>query len=122
MFKFFRKSQSAIESEILNTGLLLSLEWGKYWLKPINDRLIKKYPQITDAKAEEVNSICKGAREYGVSLVYELAEDLNEKIRIKDFRLPYKTKYPWVSEKVLSSVYNQGMYYAWKDGYLGKMG
>ena len=45
--------------EILNVGLDFSMEFGKNWLQPINQRLKNKFLELSSDELEECNNICK---------------------------------------------------------------
>ena len=99
-------------TETLNIALNLSLKWGEDWLKPIQVRIQKLFPEITDDEADTLNRWCIEAREYAFALVEEeyplvMAHQTGTAMeRVKE-------KYPQIDEHNLATLYNQGMYYAW---------
>ncbi|OUS25883.1 hypothetical protein A9Q98_11325 [Thalassotalea sp. 42_200_T64] len=49
MFEWFRKrKQPYDEIQILNDGLIYAMEFGENWLKQIQSRLIKLYPELSE--------------------------------------------------------------------------
>jgi hypothetical protein len=59
----------ADESKILNCGLHLAMEWGENWLRPIQQRLAKRFPQLTQSELYHYDSECRAAMEFGFSLL-----------------------------------------------------
>src|SRR5687768_99590 len=103
-FKLFAK-QTATESEILNSGLKLAMEFGKNWLQPIQNRLLKKYDFLTTEQLERYNLICKEVLQDGNHFIYNTLSNLIEKdVTIKRSELKHKydnfilEKYHWVSK------------------------
>lgn len=112
-----------LKAEILNDGLDMSMAFGPDWLKPIQERLGKKYPEITEEKLDEYNQICSKARDDGNDFIYRTLEkmaELKQTITSADLEYQLKTfmttKYLWISKENLNRLFSQGCYYAWKDG------
>ena len=111
------KKQEAVDvspfsAELLNVALDMSLEWGKNWFAPIQDRIREAYPELSPEDADILDSWCIEAREYAYALVeeeYPMALR-NEKGTAMD---RVQQKYPQIDKKNLSHLYSQGMYYAW---------
>lgn len=55
-------------SEQLNVALDMSLEWGEYFLVPVNERILKMYPDLTAEDAECLNRWCDEVKNYAVWL------------------------------------------------------
>ena len=91
------------------------MAFGKHWLEPIQSRLIKKYPELTKVEQDEFNSICQEAKHYGHDKMYKFAENEGKNISREAFSELFLSKYPWVNNKILKYVYNQGLYYVYKD-------
>ncbi|UTW65368.1 hypothetical protein KFE94_11960 [bacterium SCSIO 12643] len=108
----------ALLDEILNSGLNLSMEFGKNLRQPINNRLIKLFPNLSNSQLEMYNSECSCARDYGLNLIYDLYSKNTWKVDGKkienEFCNNFKNKYPWVSDSNLVRLFNQGSYYACK--------
>ena len=103
--------------EILNIALDMSMEFGENWLKPINDRLHKKYPEISSEDLEAINSICKEVNKFANDYVYKSGSVINKEISFVDFKkfkVDILLKYIWISESNLSHLYSQSYYYAMK--------
>lgn len=108
-------SAQASHDEVLNAGLNLAMEWGEDWLKPIQDRLGLLYPAMSQAERDEANSTCQAAMKFGHGSVYELASASGKDTKASDFERIMKHRYSWVDSRNLARLFNQGMYYAWKD-------
>ena len=116
MFEWiFRKKQPYKNNEILNIGLNMSLAFGKNWLKPIQERLTKIFPELTPEELDSYNDICIKARDYGHNILYSVADTDGFNMKQSEFNSLYLNKYPWVTKKNLKHLYNQGMYYVYKD-------
>ena len=103
--------------EILNYGLQLSMEFGKNWLKPINERLAIKFPDLNRQQQEECNMICKKVHQIAHNYVIENPVHSNLGIEFVDFyqfRLFILAKYGWLSTTNLQRLYSQSCYYAYK--------
>jgi hypothetical protein len=62
------------EQALLNYALDLAQEWGGDWLKPVQERLRKAYPEMTQDELDRLNSIAQAAMKAGHELVYSMAE------------------------------------------------
>ncbi|KFC22242.1 hypothetical protein [Epilithonimonas lactis] len=103
--------------EILNVALNMSMEFGENWLKPIHERLNKKYPEISSENLEKINSICKEVNKFANDYVYESGSVINQEISFVDFNIfkdDILLKYSWISKNNLNRLYNQSCYYAMK--------
>lgn len=103
--------------EILNTALEMSMEFGENWLKPIHERIHKKYPNISSEDLDELNSICKKVNQSANNYVYENVSVINGEIKFVDFdkfKNDILLKYNWISKINLSHFYSQSCYYAMK--------
>jgi hypothetical protein len=97
--------------EILNVGLDLALEWGKDWLEPIQQRLAKKYPRLTEEELDGYNAVCRQAMDFSHSSVGDLADTRGLDVPYEEFVKLIRARLPWISDKNLSRAYSQGMYY-----------
>jgi len=111
----FGKKKPYNEIEILNFGLKLAMSFGKDWLKPIQPRLAKIYPDLTETELNIVNARCQEAMKFGHDTVYSMAEVKGKETNKEDFVRLFKGKYPWVNSANTNGVFSQGMYYAYKD-------
>jgi hypothetical protein len=106
------KGMSASSTEIFQKAMDLSLEWGKEWLKPINDRIRATYPSLTEAEAEELNRKCKEIQKYcWDDLCWKEADGLITQPKIV---AAMKARYPELSDANLNRLISQGYYYARK--------
>lgn len=112
------------ESDILNSGVLLAMKFGKDWLQPIQERLGRKYKFLSIAELDSYNAICKEVMDSSHRFVYDTlanCEKANTTITNKDLKESHRhylsTKYSWLTKSSIKYLLNQGMYYARKDGY-----
>jgi hypothetical protein len=106
------------EQALLNYALDLAQEWGAHWLKPVQERLRKAYPEMTQEELDRLNSIAQAAMKAGHELVYSMAE---QREKGKDpqqsvWQEAYLKEFPWVDRDNLGHLFSTGMYYAWRDG------
>jgi hypothetical protein len=97
--------------EILNAGLNLAMEWGEDWLKPIQQRLARKYPGLTEEELNSYNEICRKAMKLSHSGIEDLSNKYGIDVPYEFFVKHIQGKLPWITEKNLSRAYSQGMYY-----------
>ncbi len=106
-----------LSKEILNVTLDMSMEFGENWLKPIHERLHKKYTEISSEDLEKINSICKEVNKFANDYVYKSGSVINKEISFVDFKkfkVDILLKYNWISASNLSHLYSQSCYYAMK--------
>ncbi|HEX5718619.1 MAG TPA: hypothetical protein VF179_20835 [Thermoanaerobaculia bacterium] len=108
-----------LRSQVLNDGLRLAMEWGEYFLRPIQERLSKLYPELSKEQLDEYETICRAAMEYGHGQMYELAEKSDDSTDREEFRLILALRYPWLDPENVAKLFDQGMYHASRDGYPG---
>jgi hypothetical protein len=104
------------EEALLNYALDLAQEWGDHWLQPIQDRLSKTYPDLTQKELNTYNTVAKKAMHYGYDLVYSMARQHGKNVDETQWKKEYLSRYPWVNDKNLKHLFSIGNYYAWKDG------
>ncbi len=103
--------------EILNYGLDLSMEFGENWLKPINQRLHNKFPNLNSFELEEYNLACKEVNRIANNFVFENPVKNENELNFVDFSVFenfMKQKYYWISIENTKRLYNQSCYYAYK--------
>lgn len=103
------------ETEILNVGLEMALEWGENFGKPIQPRLAERYPNLNEKQLDGYSEICKKVKSLGFDLIYELYPKGGVDSARGNWRQEILEQYPWVCEQNLSHIYSQGCYYAWRD-------
>lgn len=67
--------------KFLNVGLDFSMEFGENWLKPINQRLQRKFPDLNSDELEECNNICKEVNRIAHHFVFD--NPVENKIKLK---------------------------------------
>ncbi|PZP38666.1 MAG: hypothetical protein DI598_20510 [Pseudopedobacter saltans] len=106
-----------LNPEILNIGLDFSMEFGENWLKPINQRLLNKFPNLNLVELEKYNSVCKEVNNIANDFVYDNPAK-NEKeltfIEFSKFENFMLQNFSWISKENLKRLYNQSCYYAYK--------
>lgn len=122
MFSWLRRALGAAAATsprdaLLNEGLKLAMEWGQDFLEPVQGRLGARHPDLSGDQLDELNATCQAAMKFGHDFVYGLAQKSGGNTRYADFEPAMKARYPWVDAKNVGRLFNQGMYYAWKDGY-----
>ncbi|MBK7183411.1 MAG: hypothetical protein IPH89_10965 [Bacteroidetes bacterium] len=123
IFDFIFSKKTATRDEILNHGLKLALKWGKVWLTPIQSRLSRKFPFLSQSELDDYNQLCRQTMDIGFGFVRETLENsYDKKLEIKEEKLKYDfNKYmleinPWINNSNLRQIFSQGLYYSWKDG------
>src|SRR4051812_11279273 len=108
----------SMDAEVLNTGLDMAMAFGEFWLKPIQDRLHKRYPHLSEAELEDYNEQCQKAMKFGHSELPDCWRGAGSKqeAAFQLFRERVLFLYPWVSAANLQHLFSQGCYYAFKDG------
>jgi hypothetical protein len=109
-----------MESHILNTGLDMAMEWGEHWLQPIQERLHKHYPHLSQTELDQYNEQCQAAMKYGhreVPICWQESAG-KESAAQKLFDKRMRDHYPWVTSDNIGRLFSQGCYYAWKNGEL----
>lgn len=118
MILFIRNSQSE-KSKILNKGLRLAMQFGKNWLNPVNERLKKLYPFLSDVTIDEYSSTCANVLNDGINYI---AKTLSEAPNTpnKELSQLYNSfiiqSHPWISKSNTKALYKQALYYAHHDG------
>ena len=103
--------------KIANYGLSFSMEFGQNWLKPINERLSEKYPELLPVELEQYNKLCKEVNTYANDFIRNNPTKQNEKLiflPFEKFKKVIHKKYVWINEDNLKQLYSQSCYYAWK--------
>lgn len=54
-----------MDTALLNEGLAMGMEFGTNWLQPIQKRLAKKHPQLSQAELDEYDRVCREAMNFG---------------------------------------------------------
>jgi hypothetical protein len=81
-----------------NHALHLAQEWGKDWLKPIQARLKRDFPDLDDAEADRLNALAQGAMRAGHDAVYDMASVGRTSLKFEDWRDRFAPHYPWIDD------------------------
>jgi hypothetical protein len=108
------------DSKILNMSLELTLEWGEYWLAPIQERIMLKLPSLSSSQADFLDSFSKEVqKDINLFIKKTLERKRIESEQLNEIVLSYiNEKYSWINEDNIAKLFSQGCYYAWKDGLL----
>lgn len=88
--------------EIANYRLSMSMEFGENWLKPINERLSKKYPKLLLVELEKYNKLCNEVNTYANDFIYNNPVKNNKEVTFipfKDFKQEILKKYTWINDE-----------------------
>lgn len=100
---------------LLNRALMMAQDWGDDWLEPIQERLGKEYPHLTQENLNRLNAVAQEAMKYGHELVYSMAEKQDRAdISQSNWKTAFSARYPWVNAENLAKLFSTGMYYARK--------
>lgn len=110
------------EAEILNTGLQLAMEFGENWLKPIQQRLFRRYNFLSKEELDKYNLICKLALEDGIRFIQNTLTNLDSRqqyIGERELKLELavfmRKKYTWINNQGIERVFNQSCYHSWNQ-------
>lgn len=97
--------------DMMNHALVLATEWGENFRKPIDERMLLKYPELTAEAIARLKKLADEAESYICHLAErELAGEIGE----YDIVPLAKEKFPWVADGQLRRITNIGMYWARK--------
>jgi hypothetical protein len=107
-----------MDERTLNVGLDMAMEFGPNWLKPIQERLGKKFPELNPLELDEYDRICREAMNFGHAQVVPCERESkgDRHAAFERFQTNVLARYAWVSRKNLDHLFSQGWYYAMKDG------
>ncbi len=109
--RLFQKSSSSASHEIVNAAMKLSLEWGPDYGKPIQARLMKMFPEVTQVQADELEDLCKQIKRFSFDLYLQVPAG---KMTDSGVQAKIRERYPFLSREVIQRISVQGMYYAHK--------
>ena len=99
----------AFSDELLNHALKLTTEWGENYGKPINERILRIFPELSDDEIAELTKLSREAEYY----IYDLAtQELDGKIHENDIVPLARKKFAWLERDNAARLANIGMYYA----------
>ncbi|HRI02211.1 MAG TPA: hypothetical protein PLL77_00590 [Pyrinomonadaceae bacterium] len=98
-------------AQLLNAALELTTEWGENFGKPIDERILAKYPQLTPDEIAALTKISREAEYFIYSLAErELAGEISEteipQLAVKEHR--------WLNAQNTARLTGIGMFYARK--------
>lgn len=97
--------------QLLNAALELVTEWGENFGKPIDDRILAIYPQLT---SDEIAALTKISRE-AEYFIYSLAErELAGEISETEIPQLAVREHPWLNAQNTARLTGIGMFYARK--------
>src|SRR6185369_11722466 len=100
------------DSDILNTALEMSLEWGLVRSRPLEERLAERFPSLA---REQIIALKLTAGEVESLAWREVERAYLNQITIQQAASSILDTFPWVSASNLSHLVTQGQYYAWHD-------
>lgn len=89
----------------------LSLEWGANFGKPIQARLMRLYPAIGRARADELEKLCNEIKRFAFDLYFQVPV---RKMTDLGVQAEIQRRYPFLSRETIHRLSVQGMYYAHK--------
>jgi hypothetical protein len=98
--------------EILNVALNMSLEWGENHRKPINARLLARFPMLSEAEVESYNQVCREIQSYAFD---QIEAAYVKRISWPEAHQNVMSRYPGLSEERYGRLNSQGHYYAWRN-------
>ncbi len=103
------------EEALLNYALHLAQEWGNDWMKPIQGRLGKSYPDLSPRELDLLNDLAQEAMRYSYDLAFRLYEKTSGGSFVEEWKETCLSKYAWIDEKNLNQLYSTGRYYAMRE-------
>ena len=110
---FANKPNILSDYEVLNKALNLSLEWGKEYLKPLNNKIMNAVPHMSGKDIEKVVAYITTVRDDILWKIYYDHYDSKSEDFFIDVQKETICKYSWINKSNLSSLHSQGCYYAW---------
>ncbi len=104
--------------DVLNEGLELAMAFGEHWLRPIQARLRERHPELSEAELDACNEFCQRVMREGNVAVPAFWHQAggNERRAFERWSAELTRRYPWLSPTTAKHLFEQGRYYAWKDG------
>lgn len=99
-----------MNAEIQNKAINLGLEWGANLMAPIPPRLRQQFPHLTNAEADELETLSRDVQKFAFALYEELYFERMARAAVEN---QIKVKFPFLDDQNMTRLYNQGMYYAW---------
>ena len=110
---FQNRTDVLTDYRLLNRALKLSLEWGKEWERPLNNKIMKAVPYLSGSDIDQIADYIVKVRDDVIwRIYYDHYDYISEDFKI-DVEAATKEKYPWIDSSNLLSLHSQGRYYAW---------
>ena len=110
---FADRTDVLTDYDLLNHVLKLSLEWGKEYGCPLNNKIMKAFPSLSGGDIERVANYIDKVRDDVLWRIYYDHYDYKKETFTIDVETVTKNKYPWISKSNLLSLHSQGRYYSW---------
>lgn len=89
---------------------MLSLDWGYDFMVPINNRMKKLYPTLTQQELDFLNTMCyHTVQPFAWQRFYEVHESGDTTYQAL---CSIKEEFPWITPENLNTLEDQGAYYA----------
>lgn len=111
--EFENNNDILLNSDILNIALKRSLEWGKKYGIPLDNKLLQSLPTLSGTDIEKVSKYVIQVRDDVFWKIYYPNWDVKEGVLKIDAKKVVSEKYPWINKNNLDSLDSQGWYYAW---------
>lgn len=99
--------------KVLNLALKRSLEWGKEFNMPLDNKLMSSVPKLSGSDIEKVSQYIIQVRDDILWKIYYPNWDAKAQAFKNDTQKITAEKYPWIDKDNLASLDSQGKYYAW---------
>lgn len=110
----FENQDNILENyKVLNLALKRSLEWGKKYVIPLDNKLLKSLPTLSGTDIEKISKYVIQVRDDILWKIYYPNWDVKEGVLKIDAQKATIKKYPWINKDNLASLDSQGKYYAW---------
>lgn len=103
------------EAALLNYALHLAQEWGNDWMKPIQQRLGKAFPNLSDSELDRLNNLAQNAMRHSYNVAYDLYEKTEGGDIRKEWKMACVSKFAWIDDKNLKHLLATGRHYAMRD-------
>lgn len=111
--KFENQTDVLSDSKVLNLALKRSLEWGRKFEMPLDNKLMKSIPTLSGTDIEKVSQYVIQVRDDVLwEIYYSNWDSESQSLKIDAVKITSE-KYPWINKANLASLDSQGMYYAW---------
>ena len=99
--------------KVLNLALKRSLEWGKKFEMPLDNKVMNSIPNLSGTDIDRVSQYVIQVRDDVLWKIYYPNWDVKTETLKIDAQKDAAEKYPWINKDNLTSLDSQGMYYAW---------